>query len=153
MVDEVTKRLVRGAIIASLYVTITFVVAPVGFGHIQFRASEALTVLPIIFPESIVALYIGVMLANFLGGVGPVDIFGGSLITLMAAYLTYRTRDSWLAYVWPVLLNGLLVSIYLAPMLGLPYWLCVLTLSISEAVVVVGLGYPLISWLTTRGIT
>ena len=147
-----SKRLVRGAIIASLYVAITFVVAPVGFGHIQFRASEALAVLPIIYPESIVALYIGVLLANLLGGFGPLDICGGSLITLVAAYLTYRTRDSWLAYLWPVILNGFLVSTYLAPALGIPYWLCTVTLSISEAVVVVGLGHPLISWLKTRGI-
>lgn len=146
------KKLVRGAIIASLYLAITFVVAPVGFGHIQFRASEALTVLPIIYPESIVALYIGVLLANFLGGFGPIDIFGGSLITLIAAYLTYRTRTSWLAYLWPVVLNGFLVSIYLAPALGIPYWLCVVTLSISEAVVVVGLGHPLLTWLKVRGI-
>ncbi|HHW99464.1 MAG TPA: QueT transporter family protein [Firmicutes bacterium] len=147
------KKLVRGAIIASLYVAITFVVAPVGFGHIQFRASEALTVLPIIYPESVVALYVGVLLANLMGGFGPLDIFGGSLVTLIAAYLTYRTRNSWLAYLWPIVLNGFLISIYLAPALGIPYWLCVVTLSISEAVVVVGLGHPLITWLKTRGIT
>lgn len=146
------KQLVRGAIIASLYLAITFIVAPVGFGHVQFRASEALTVLPIIYPESIFALYVGVLLANFLGGFGPLDIFGGSLVTLMAAYLTYRTRTSWLAYLWPVVLNGFLVSIYLAPALGIPYWLCVVTLSISEAVVVVGLGHPLLTWLKVRGI-
>lgn len=147
-----TRRLVRGAIIASLYIAITFVVAPVGFGHIQFRASEALTVLPIIYPESIVALYIGVLLANLLGGFGPLDIFGGSLVTLLAAYLTYRTRETWLAYLWPILLNGFLISVYLAPALGIPYWLCVVTLSISEAVVVMGLGYPLLTWLRARDI-
>lgn len=147
-----TRRLVRGAIIASLYIAITFVVAPVGFGHIQFRASEALTVLPIIYPESIVALYIGVLLANLLGGCGPLDIFGGSLVTLLAAYLTYRTRETWLAYLWPILLNGFLISVYLAPALGIPYWLCVVTLSISEAVVVMGLGYPLLTWLRARDI-
>lgn len=142
----------RGAIIASLYVALTFVIAPVGFGNIQFRVSEALTVLPIIYPESVVALYIGVLLANLLGGFGPLDIFGGSLVTLLAAYLTYLTRRSWIAYLWPILLNGFLVSIYLAPALGLPYWLCVVTLSISEAIVVVGLGHPLLTWLEARGI-
>ena len=140
-----SRRLVRGAIIASLYIVVTYVVAPIGFGHIQFRASEAFTVLPIIMPEAVIALFIGVLLANFLGGLGPVDIICGSLITLLAAYLTYRTRHSRIAYAWPILLNGLLVSIYLAPMLGIPYWFCALCLTISEAVVVIGLGYPLIT--------
>lgn len=146
------KHLVRGAVIASLYIAVTFMIAPLGFGHIQFRASEALAVLPIIYPEAVAALFIGVFLANFLGGFGPVDIIGGSLISLLAAYLTYVTRQSRLAYLWPILLNGFLVSIYLAPMLGIPYWFCVITLLISEAVVVLGLGRVLIIWLKARGI-
>lgn len=147
------RRLVRGAIIAALYVIVTFVFAPVSFNTlIQFRASEAFTVLPILFPEAVGGLYLGVMLANILGGLGPIDILGGSLITLAAAFLTYRSRQSWLAYVWPIVLNGLLVSLYLAPIIGVPYWLEVGALSVSEAIVVVFLGYPLIRWLRTRNI-
>lgn len=146
------KQLTRGAIIAGLYIAITFALAPVGFGIVQFRASEALTTLPILYPEATFGLYIGVLLANFLGGFGFVDIFFGSLITLAAAFLTYRTRDSWLAYLWPIVLNGFLVSIYLAPIVGVPYWVSVLSLSVSEAVVVLGLGYPLVRWLRSRGI-
>lgn len=147
-----TQKLVRGAIIAALYVAITFLLAPVSFGNVQFRASEALTVLPILFPEAIFGLYVGVMLANILGGLGPIDIFGGSLITLVAAWLTYRFRGNVLAYLSPILLNGFLVSIYLAPILNIPYWLSVVTLSISEAAVVFVLGYPLVQWLKARGI-
>lgn len=147
------RRLVRGAIIAALYILVTFVFAPLSFNTlIQFRASEALTVLPILFPEAVGGLYIGVMLANIIGGLGPIDIFGGSLVTLLAAYLTYRTRHSWLAYLWPIVLNGLLISVYLAPILGVPYWLEVIALSVSEGVVVLALGVPLIRWLRTRDI-
>ena len=146
------QRLARGAVICGLYVVITLIVMPVGFGHIQFRASEALTLLPILYPEAVIALYLGVLLANILGGFGPLDIFLGSLITLLAAYLTYRTRGSYLAYVWPIVLNGFLVSLYLAPMLGIPYLWSVLALSISEAVVVIGLGHPLLMWLRARQI-
>jgi uncharacterized membrane protein len=147
------RKLVRGAIVAALYVVVTFVFAPVSFSTlIQFRASEALTVLPIIFPESVVGLYLGVMLANVLGGLGPIDIFGGSLVTLLAAYLTYRTRGSWLAYIWPIALNGLLISLYLAPIIGVPYWVEAGALSLSEGVVVLALGYPLVRWLRSRKI-
>lgn len=148
-----TRRLVRGAIIAALYILISFVFAPVSFSTlIQFRVSEALTVLPILFPEAIGGLYVGVMLANIIGGLGPIDIFGGSLVTLLAAYLTYRTRQSWLAYFWPIALNGLLISVYLAPILGVPYWIEVLALSLSEGVVVLAFGLPLIQWLRKRNI-
>lgn len=146
------KKLVRGAVIAAIYIAITYIIAPVGFGHIQFRASESLTVLPILFPEAVPALFIAVFLANFIGGFGPADIFFGSLISLAAAYLTHVSRRSWLAYFWPIALNGLLVSVYLAPALGIPYPFCAATLTISEAVVVIGLGHPLILWLKKRKI-
>ncbi|MCL4426671.1 MAG: QueT transporter family protein [Firmicutes bacterium] len=137
----------RGALIAALYIVITFALKPFSFGPWQFRASEALTVLPILWPEAIPGLYIGCFLANILGGLGPWDIFGGSAVTLLAAYITYHYRRSFLAYLSPIVLNAFLVSLYLAPILGLPYWSLVLSLGVSEAVVVLGLGWPLVKLL------
>ena len=145
-----TKYLTRGALIAGLYVIITYLLSPVSFGPLQFRASEALTVLPILYPEAIPALFIGVLLSNILGGLGMVDIIGGSLVTLLAAYGTYYFRDSFLAYLSPIVLNGFLISIYLHLLFGIPYWLTVVQFSFSEAVVVFLLGYPLIQFLKRR---
>lgn len=139
-----SRYIVRGAFIAALYVAITFALKPFSFGPWQFRASEALTVLPILWPEAVPGLYIGCLLANILGGLGPWDIFGGSAVTLLAAYITYLYRQSFLAYLSPIVLNAFLISLYLAPILGLPYWSLVLSLGISEAVVVLGLGWPLV---------
>lgn len=147
-----TKRLTRGAMIAGLYIVITYILAPVSFGPLQFRAAEALTVLPIIYPEAIPALFIGVFISNIIGGLGLVDIIGGSLVTLIAAYFTYRFRDSILAYLSPVILNGFLISIYLKFLFGIPYWLTVIQISASEALVVFLLGYPLIYYLKKKGI-
>ncbi len=141
------KKLSRGAMIAGLYIVITYVLAPVSFGPLQFRAAEALTVLPIIYPEAIPALFVGVFLANIIGGLGLVDIIGGSLVTLLAAYFTYRFRGSILAYLSPVILNGILISIYLHILFVLPYWLTALQIALSEAVVVFLIGYPLIRYL------
>ena len=56
---------------------------PLSFGVVSF-AQEALTVLPIL-PEAVPGLFVGVMLSNIIGGLGP-GIFGGSLVTLLAAY-------------------------------------------------------------------
>jgi uncharacterized membrane protein len=145
-----TKYLTRGALIAGLYVIITYILSPVSFGPLQFRASEALTVLPILYPEAIPALFIGVLLSNIIGGLGMVDIIGGSLVTLLAAYGTYYFRDSFLAYLSPIVLNGFLISIYLHLLFEIPYWVTVVQISISEAVVVLLLGYPLIQVLKKR---
>lgn len=142
-----TKRISRGAAITALYVVITYFLAPVSFGPIQFRAAEALTVLPIMFPEAVPALFLGVLLANVIGGLGMVDIVGGSLVTLLAAYVTYKNRDNIFAYLSPILFNAFLISIYLHTLFGLPYWLNVIQIGLSEAVVVLVLGVPLIKYL------
>lgn len=51
------KRCARAGVIAALYALLTVALQPFSFGIFQFRVSEALTVLPAIFPEAIPALY------------------------------------------------------------------------------------------------
>ena len=79
--------LTRGAMIAALYVALTYASFLVGLssGQIQFRISEALCVLPVFFPEATLGLTIGCMLANLVTGSVPIDIFVGSLATLLGA--------------------------------------------------------------------
>ena len=47
------KQLTRGAVIGALYTVLTLILAPISFGAVQFRVSEALTVLPFIMPEGV----------------------------------------------------------------------------------------------------
>ena len=79
--------LTRGAMIAALYVALTYASFLVGLssGQIQFRISEALCVLPVFFPEATLELTIGCMLANIVTGSIPIDIFVGSFATLLGA--------------------------------------------------------------------
>ena len=137
----------RAGIIAALYIAVTLVLLPVSFGPLQLRVAEALTVLPILFPEAIAGLFIGVFFANIFGGLGLVDILGGSFITLVAAAVTYRFRHNIIAYLSPVLFNAFLVSLYLHALFEWPYWLTVLSIGASQALVVFGLGFPLVRLL------
>ncbi len=82
------RRLCRAGVIAALYVALSYLVQPFAFGAVQMRLSEALTVLPLFFVESVPALFIGCLLTN-LGGLGVYDIIIGSLTTLLAAICTY----------------------------------------------------------------
>ncbi|MFO8112307.1 MAG: QueT transporter family protein [Desulfosalsimonadaceae bacterium] len=145
-----TKQITRGAMIAGLYIVITYILNPISFGPLQFRAAEALTVLPILYPEAVPALFIGVLLANIFGGLGMVDIIGGSFVTLLAAYFTYQYRDTIIAYLSPIILNGLLVSAYLHLFFGVPYLVVVAQITVSQALVIFGLGYPLIRFLRPK---
>lgn len=147
--QKTLRRIVRAGVISSAYVGLTYVLAPISFGQLQFRVAEALTVLPILYPEAVPALFIGCLLANIIGPYGILDIVFGSLTTLLAAVLTRVFRKSAIAYFWPIALNALIVSAYLSLLVETKasYWLFVFSIGISEAGSVLFIGIPLIKFL------
>ena len=130
--------------IAAIYVVLSILFAPISYGPIQVRIAEALVILPFIDPSAIIGLFLGCVLANVYGGLGMVDIIGGSLCTLIAAYLTYKVKKPKLAPLPPVLINAFGVSIYLHLLFDLPYWVTVLYIGIGEVIACYVLGYPLL---------
>lgn len=143
-----TRTIVQAALIAAVYASFTLLIEPLAFGPIQFRISEALTVLPAVLPASIPGIFIGCILANFLGGFGVVDIVFGSLATLLAGFSTWLLRKRrWLFPLPPVIFNGLIVGayVYLLYDKTYPLPLTMLFIAISEALICYGLGLPLLS--------
>ena len=123
-----TKRFAQVAMVAALYAVVTLVFAPLSYGPIQVRISEALTVLPLIWQPAVISLTVGCFLSNLigvhLGATGPIDIVVGTLATFLAAVCTYRLRNRTikgvpvLSLLMPVLFNGVLVGLELAWMLN-----------------------------------
>ena len=146
------KYLTRAAIVAALYAALTLALAPVSFGMVQFRVSEALTALPLIMPEAVPGLAMGCLIANLLGGATPMDVVFGALATLIAALVTRRLRNKpALALAAPVIFNGIIVG----PVVYLCYEMAEglfsfpalaftsLSIAFCEAVVVYTLGWLL----------
>lgn len=76
------RNIALAAVVGAAYCALTLLVAPIAFGVVQFRVSEALCILPAFFPMSAWGLWIGCALANVFGGYGVMDIVFGSLATL-----------------------------------------------------------------------
>lgn len=77
------KKLVficQAAVIAALYVVLTYVFSAFASGVIQVRVSEALTILPAFTPAAIPGLVIGCLLSNTLTGVFFSILFSGALL-------------------------------------------------------------------------
>lgn len=114
-----TKRLALSGIIAALYVALTYAVLPLASGAIQFRLSEGLTLLPLIFPEAIVGVFVGCLLSNLITGCAIWDIVFGSLITLIAGILTFiigkvikkMPLKIFVGGLFPVLLNAFFLPV------------------------------------------
>ena len=79
MKNKSTMFLVQAAAIGAIYVVLTLLFAPLSYGEVQVRFSEALTILPYFTPAAIPGLFVGCILANLLGGSIPVDIIFGSI--------------------------------------------------------------------------
>lgn len=86
-----TRSLVRAALIAAVYVALCLALAPLSFGAVQLRASEALTLLPVFCPEAVIGVAVGCLVANMLVST-PLDMLVGTLATLLAALATRRLR-------------------------------------------------------------
>jgi uncharacterized membrane protein len=143
----VTKYITISAVIGAIYAGLTVLLSPISYGPLQVRVAEAMTVLPYILPQAIPGLYVGCMIANIWGGFGPIDIFGGSAVTLVAALMTYglrRFRKPWLAPLPPVVLNAFGVGYYLHILTDTPAWISIGWVGLGQAIACFGLGLPLL---------
>ena len=144
------KKIAFGAIIASMYTALTLLFAPISYGAIQFRISEALAVLPYFAPVAVDGLFIGCLISNIFGGNGIHDILFGSLATLAAAIATYRIRSKLLAPLPPVVINAVVIGAMLSLLYELDLFMSMLTVGIGQFVVLYALGLPLIFLLDKR---
>ena len=149
------------AVIAAVYAALTILLAPISYGAVQFRVSEALTVLPFLMPSTVWGLFAGCILANLYTG-SILDIVFGSLATLLAALLTARygrrgnnVKNRILACLMPVLFNAVIVGAVLtwgyqiqtfsSPLAS--YGFNALTVGLGEIGVLYLLGYTLLRQL------
>lgn len=141
----------QAAMIAAVYVVLTLVFAPFGFGQVQFRISEALTILPMFTPAAIPGLFVGCLLGNILAGSILPDILFGSLATLIGAVGSYLLRKHrYLVPLPPILANILIVPFILryGYQILLPIPFMMLTVGIGEVACCGILGLILMFALT-----
>lgn len=142
------KFIAESAIIAALYVAITWLLAPISYDAIQFRISEVLVLLVVLNPKFSVALIIGCFISNTTSSLGWYDMVFGTLATILAIIPMCFIRKMPIAAIFPVISNGFIVSLELGLAFGLwheAFWYNVFTVALGEAVVLYLLGIPLMS--------
>ena len=146
-----TLYMARAAMIAALYVALTYLAAALGLSGqavIQVRFSEALCILPYFTSAAVPGLTLGCLLANLLTGAHALDVLFGTLATLLGALGTRALRKwRFLAPLPPILANTLIVPFvlryaYLTTDVGMPYLF--LTVGLGEILSVGVLGMLLL---------
>ena len=156
-------RLAFAAVVGALYAILTMVLAPISYGPLQFRISEALCVLSYFTPAAAWGLFIGCAIANTLSAAGLPDVIFGSLATLIAClgmsavgkYMKDSLKSRLLACFLPVIVNAVIVGAMLTyAYIGLSplehpgaFAVCAGEVALGELPVMYLFGLPLMSWL------
>ncbi len=154
--NKKTTFVVQSAVIAALYAGLTYAAGMMNlaYGSIQFRFSEALTILAAISPAAIPGLTIGCFLGNITSPYGLIDIICGTVATFLAAVLSYKTRNvkfknlPLVSAIFPVLTNAVIVGIEIT--LFMPagfklqaFLINAVQIAVGQIVMCYGLGLPL----------
>jgi uncharacterized membrane protein len=159
--NQKTRNLTHGALLAALYVVLTylqnFLIPGSATWAIQFRVSEALCVMAFFTPAAIPGLTIGCLLFNIsFAGALPLDFLVGSATTALA------TAGMWLSRKWtiggfplfglllPAITNAILVGWELSVYIGGGFLMNAVYVAIGEAAVLLILGSALYFTIKNR---
>jgi uncharacterized membrane protein len=140
-----SRKIAFSALIAALYFGLTMLLRPISFGPIQFRIAEVFTIMPVFGLEGVIGVTIGCLLSNIFSSYGIYDIIFGTSATLIAAILTRLLRKRiTISFFMPVIINALILPLIWF-FLGTDqlYIINALSIFVSEAVIIYGLGIPL----------
>ena len=156
-------KLAFAAVVGALYAILTMVLAPISYGPLQVRISEALCVLSYFTPAAAWGLFIGCAIANTLSAAGLPDVIFGSLATLIAClgmsavgkHMKDSLKSRLLACFLPVIVNAVIVGAMLTyAYIGLSplehpgaFAVCAGEVALGELPVMYLFGLPLMSWL------
>jgi uncharacterized membrane protein len=107
---------------------------------------------------AILGLALGAFVANLFGGLGPVDIIGGSIANLLAGYVAWRIAlnrsKSWVipAVGLEILIVTLIVGTYLSYLFAMPLQIGWLGVILGSIVAIGSLGSLLLYALSTERI-
>lgn len=146
--NNAAKNICYGAIIAALYVVLTWLSAifKLDSGVIQFRLSEALCIFGVFTPAAIPGMTVGCLISNLIFTGIAYDMIFGALATLIGMLGVYLLRKiPYLAPLPYVLSNAIIVPFVLQYAYGVPdaFWFLLVTVGIGELVCALGGGIAL----------
>lgn len=136
-VEELTKT----SLVAALYVAVTIMLSVISFGAIQLRLSEMFNYLALFNKRYVIAITLGVAVANLMSPTWLLDVPIGSIATLLVLLLCrYATRNiksmpikmAITAVIFAI--SMFTVAGQLTIMLGLPFLATWLTVALGELV-------------------
>lgn len=147
MRTRTTIHVTLTAVFAALYAVSVVFLAPISFQAFQVRIADALLPLSILLGwPVVVGVTIGAFVANFFGGLGPVDMIGGAVANFLATLVAWkiargRNRTTALVgIVTEIVVVTLIVGTYLSYLLALPIGVGLLGVFLGSVIAIGVLG-------------
>jgi uncharacterized membrane protein len=136
---------------AALYFVLTVPFGVLSYGDIQFRFAEVLNLLAFVNPVFAPGVILGCFVSNIFSPFAAVDMVVGTLHTAIVMFAIVKTKQLWLACLWPVLLCVIIAVEVMILYIGPPYSIAgfitvTATVLFGEAVVMFAIGFPLFKY-------
>ena len=152
MNGDTTKQISLTAIFAVLYAVAVVTLLPISFSIFQVRIADALLPLAIIFGwPTIIGVSLGTIVANFFGGLGVIDVIGGTVANFIAALSAWKIGSRKIKYSWiyaiisEILIVTIIVGSYLSYLFNMPLLLGLSGVLIGSIIAIGILGYLLLT--------
>lgn len=115
-----SKEFALQAMIAAVYVALTYALYPLSFQSPQIRVAEFMLILLFFNKKNAFGLLVGCAVANLLSPMGLVDVVFGTSASALAIYLMLKTPNQLLAFLWPSVINAIVIGLQLNIMYQMP---------------------------------
>lgn len=148
--------LTKMALITALYIVVTVFLAPFSFGAVQLRFSELFNYLPLFNKRYILAVTLGVAIANLASPLGLIDVIIGSFSTFVVLLCSYLVTKKIKSPIKKMVLTAFICSLSMFTVAGqltyfyhLPFFYTWLTVAIGE-LLSMAVGGVLIYWISEK---
>jgi len=134
------------AVFAALYAVGVVFLGPISFQIFQVRLADALLPLSMLFGwPAILGLSLGAFVANFFGGLGPIDVIGGAAANFIATFVAWkigrkRHVNVLAGILSEIVIVTIIVGTYLSFLIGIPLAVGLLGIFLGSAIAIGVLG-------------
>jgi uncharacterized membrane protein len=145
-----TRRTSIIVVFAALYAVAVIFLAPISFDIYQVRVADALLPLSMLFGiPSAIGFGLGAIISNIYGGLGPVDIIGGTVANIIACSLAwYISKRGGMTFrfvgsVMETIVITAIVGGYLSLLFDVPFEFGLLGILVGSLIAINILGFPI----------
>ena len=131
------KLVVINAMIAGIYAVLTLAISPIAYSKIQFRLSEIIVFLAFYNRRYIPGLTIGCLLANMASPMGLLDIFFGTLSTIIVCIAMDQIKNRYVDSLAGGIITGLIIGAELSLAYHIPYLINAIYVAAGELIVLI----------------